>query len=197
MEQHNDLRLIETGIPCHQIGAENQRERATSSQPATAKLHVWWARRPLTPSRAAIVASLDPGDTEPERFICQLGIERVQAMVNGIAWTITGGLLERLQYKEDKGFLRVDSLVLRALVREQEFRRDNRRLISQLVEHDSYLSQHPAIVTWKADSQGFPDPLPEEGEFLPVRRVMGNPAWFKALLALAKSANIRVPNLYG
>ena len=58
----NDRRLIEHGFPCHQVGAETQRERgASSALPPLYFLHVWWARRPLTPSRAAIVASLAPG----------------------------------------------------------------------------------------------------------------------------------------
>jgi putative DNA methylase len=50
-------RLIEHGFPCHQVGAETQRERgASSALPPLYFLHVWWARRPLTPSRAAILA---------------------------------------------------------------------------------------------------------------------------------------------
>ena len=54
-----DKRLIEAGFPCHQVGAETQRERgASSALPPLYYLHVWWARRPLTPSRAAILASL-------------------------------------------------------------------------------------------------------------------------------------------
>ena len=48
-------------------------------------LHVWWARRPLTPSRAAILASLSPPDVTPERFLRQLGIEqRVGKIDHGI-----------------------------------------------------------------------------------------------------------------
>jgi len=41
-----DQRLIERGFPCHQVGAETQRERgASSSLPPLYFLHVWWARR--------------------------------------------------------------------------------------------------------------------------------------------------------
>src|SRR5437588_5682393 len=65
-----DVRLIEAGFPCHQVGAETQRERgASSSLPPLYFLHVWWARRPLTVSRAAILASLLPAyptDDDPE-----------------------------------------------------------------------------------------------------------------------------------
>ncbi|MDZ7810495.1 MAG: DUF1156 domain-containing protein [Arhodomonas sp.] len=41
-----DERLIEAGFPCHQVGAETQRERETGKQPPTSRLHVWWAQRP-------------------------------------------------------------------------------------------------------------------------------------------------------
>ena len=85
--------LIEHGFPCHQVGAETQRERGMSTAlPAHFALHVRWARRPLIPSRAAIIASLDRADTDPETFVRQLGIERVQALIHGEPWTRTGDL---------------------------------------------------------------------------------------------------------
>ena len=37
-------------------------------------LHVWWARRPLVASRAAILASLLPADADRQRFLHVLGI---------------------------------------------------------------------------------------------------------------------------
>lgn len=47
--------LIEQWLPIDQIGAECMRERgASSALPPLYFLHVWWARRPLTVSRAAI-----------------------------------------------------------------------------------------------------------------------------------------------
>jgi putative DNA methylase len=53
--------LIEDWLPFDTIGAESLRERgASSALPPLYFLHVWWARRPLTISRAAIVASLLP-----------------------------------------------------------------------------------------------------------------------------------------
>lgn len=51
--------LIEQWLPAATIGAESMRERgASSALPPINFLHVWWARRPLTASRAAILASL-------------------------------------------------------------------------------------------------------------------------------------------
>jgi adenine-specific DNA methylase len=53
--------LIEQWLPIETIGAECMRERgASSALPPLYFLHVWWARRPLTVSRAAILASLLP-----------------------------------------------------------------------------------------------------------------------------------------
>jgi len=53
--------LIEQWLPAAAIGGESQRERgASSALPPLYFLHVWWARRPLTASRAAILASLLP-----------------------------------------------------------------------------------------------------------------------------------------
>ncbi|MBM3131047.1 MAG: DUF1156 domain-containing protein [Chloroflexi bacterium] len=53
--------LIEHWLPIEAIGAESKRERgASSALPPLYFLHVWWARRPLTTSRAAILASVLP-----------------------------------------------------------------------------------------------------------------------------------------
>ena len=49
-----EKKLIEGNFPCVVVGAETRRERDTGLSPAPNRLHVWWARRPLTPSRAAI-----------------------------------------------------------------------------------------------------------------------------------------------
>ncbi|MBW2000238.1 MAG: DUF1156 domain-containing protein, partial [Deltaproteobacteria bacterium] len=57
--------LIEDWLPVAAIGAESQRERgASSALPPLYFLHVWWARRPLTASRAAVLASLLPAYSE-------------------------------------------------------------------------------------------------------------------------------------
>jgi len=53
--------LIEQWFPAATVGAESLRERgAASALPPVNFLHVWWARRPLTASRASVVASLLP-----------------------------------------------------------------------------------------------------------------------------------------
>lgn len=53
--------LIEQWLPAEAIGAESLRERGSAKAfPPINFLHVWWARRPLLASRAAVVASLLP-----------------------------------------------------------------------------------------------------------------------------------------
>ena len=39
--------------------------------------------------------------------------------------------------------------------------------------------------------------MPQQGEWLHVHEEMGDPAWFKELMEIAKQAGVRVPNLYG
>src|SRR2546421_5293999 len=134
MVNTNDQRLIEHGFPCHQVGAETQRERgASSALPPLYFLHVWWARRPLTPSRAAIVASLDSADTDPEVFVRQLGIERVQALVQDAPWTLTGELLARVETDSSGAeILLVDERVLRRLREEARRGGEHRASIADL-----------------------------------------------------------------
>ena len=70
-----DTRLIERWLPIAQIGEESTRERRSmTALPPTYYLHVWWARRPLVASRAAVLASLLPADADREKFLHLLGI---------------------------------------------------------------------------------------------------------------------------
>src|SRR5690606_16939910 len=70
-----DTRLIERWLPIAELGIESLRERTPMTPfPAPNRLHVWWARRPLVASRAAILASLLPADADRERFMHVLGI---------------------------------------------------------------------------------------------------------------------------
>lgn len=68
-------RLIEEWLPIAALGEESVRERRSmTALPPTYYLHVWWARRPLVASRAAIMASLLPEDADRDRFLHALGI---------------------------------------------------------------------------------------------------------------------------
>jgi adenine-specific DNA methylase len=52
--------LIEGWLPFDKIGAESLRDASAARKPPLNRLHVWWARRPLTVSRAAIIGSVLP-----------------------------------------------------------------------------------------------------------------------------------------
>lgn len=68
-------RLIEKWLPIAALGEESVRERrASSALPPLYYFHVWWARRPLVASRAAVLGSLLPADADKEKFLHTLGI---------------------------------------------------------------------------------------------------------------------------
>jgi len=192
-ETGTDVRFIEAGFPCHQVGAETQRERgASSALPPLYFLHVWWARRPLTPSRAAILGSLLPAGTDPDWFLRQLGIEKVQAIVNGEQWTLAGRLLSYLEIgKSGTEWLLVDDMVLRALGKEQERRKKNRDIIQKLCDADPGLGSHPVIARWLRESQPLPKPWPKKGDRLPVQRVAADPAHVNERIEFRKSGRVK------
>jgi len=69
--------FLEEQCPIEELSIESQRERgASSALPPLYFLHVWWARRPLTVSRAAVLGSLLPGDFNKEEFLEIIGIPR-------------------------------------------------------------------------------------------------------------------------
>src|SRR5262245_1992687 len=65
--------LIEEWLPAQVIGIECMRENSTGLHPPPNRLHVWWARRPLAISRAAVLASLLPADFDRAQFERLLG----------------------------------------------------------------------------------------------------------------------------
>ncbi len=189
---YNDLRLIESGFPCHQVGAETQRERDTGKAPPPNRLHVWWARRPLTPSRAAILASLLPADTDPELFLKQLGIQKPVVEINGQQWVLTGPVLKKVHEDESGAkVLEVDERVLILLEKEEQRRQQNRELIKELVSNDPSLASDPVVTRWLEESRPIPKPWPSKGEVLPVRMVAADPAWGKQRIAFETAYNIR------
>lgn len=67
--------LIEHYLPIDEISIESIRERAGAiPNQAPHQLHVWWARRPLNTSRAAVAASLMPGDASRADILDALGM---------------------------------------------------------------------------------------------------------------------------
>ena len=67
--------LIEHYLPIDEISIESIRERAAASAlPPINWLHVWWSRKPLTTSRAAVAASLMSDDASRADLLVTLGI---------------------------------------------------------------------------------------------------------------------------
>ena len=74
-DRENDVRLIERWLPIAALGIESTRERTPMTPfPAPNRLHVWWARRPLVASRAAVLASVLPASADRKQFMHALGI---------------------------------------------------------------------------------------------------------------------------
>jgi len=58
-----------------EVGIESAiRDSSAAQKPPMSRLHVWWARRPHTTCRAAILASLLPPDVPHKWFLKTLGI---------------------------------------------------------------------------------------------------------------------------
>lgn len=68
--------LIEEWLPAAAVGVECIRERSTGQQPPDKRFHVWWARRPLAASRAAVLASVLPADFPRDTFERLMGFGR-------------------------------------------------------------------------------------------------------------------------
>jgi len=194
----SDLRLIEHGFPCHQVGAETRRERDTGKAPPTHRLHVWWARRPLTPSRAAILASLAPANADVEEFVRELGIEKKVVEISGVPWTLPMDLNKAIESNSaGQLVLEVTKPVLTRLDREERQRERCREVYEELIAKDSSLAAHPVLQKLRDDSRHLPTQQPSLGTFLPVKCVTADPAWFNELMAIAKGHGTTVPNLYG
>ena len=67
-------RLIEKWLPINEVSIEAVREGgALAGHPPVNQLHVWWARRPLVASRAAVAASMLSTDADRSRFLSNIG----------------------------------------------------------------------------------------------------------------------------
>lgn len=65
MSQPNCPRLIEVALPIREISAESLRQKK-AQRGHISTLHLWWARRPLSASRAVVFASLVPDPDDPQ-----------------------------------------------------------------------------------------------------------------------------------
>ena len=185
-----EKKLIEGNFPCQQVGAETKRERgASSSLPPLYFLHVWWARRPLTPSRAAVLGSILPADVAPDEFLKELGIVKKQAVVGGQCWTLVGKNLTLID-KDDSGeFIYYSADYQKALDKENKRRTAVREYLRKLCDSDPSFSEDTLVKTWMSENT----PIPVELMVLtriPVITVPANPAHINERIAFAASDRV-------
>src|SRR5262249_57138650 len=56
--------FLEAGLPCASLSAECQSDNDARQRPPQNRLHIWWARRPPTICRVAILTALTPHDAD-------------------------------------------------------------------------------------------------------------------------------------
>lgn len=188
-----EKKLIEGNFPCQQVGAETKRERgASSALPPLYFLHVWWARRPLTPSRAAVLGSILPADVQPDVFLKDLGIRKYQIRIGDTTVDIPR------QFIAENGTIFYWSAKLSKLIeQENKLRQELRTIISDM------LSDAPSL----QENEAFRKLVERSGD-IDLSNITGltrfeafeapaDPAWFNDVLALTATSGQRIPNLYG
>ena len=93
---HTDKRLIEDYIPIKAISAEASREKSIRHGHIST-LHLWWARRPLVASRAAVFAALVPADAKPqvkERASDSEPMSMTRFMIELCKWDVAPEIVE-------------------------------------------------------------------------------------------------------
>ena len=97
--------LIEDWLPAAAIGVECMREEnSPTAKPPTKYYHVWWARRPLTVSRAAVIASLLPYDFPRDIFERLLGFGRSSHELVQIRQLMDAGFRVEDGFNSDRAF---------------------------------------------------------------------------------------------
>src|SRR5579863_8325737 len=78
-------KLIEVAIPLQAINAAAAPEKSNPPKGHPARMHQWWARRPLAACRAVLFASLvDDPSSDPERFPTEASIIGERTRLFGI-----------------------------------------------------------------------------------------------------------------
>ena len=86
---NNDRRLIEDLIPIREISAEASREKSLRHGNIST-LHIWWSRKPITASRAAVYGALVPAPTDSKERAVYM--ERMRKLCS---WDAPTGVLEQ------------------------------------------------------------------------------------------------------
>ncbi len=190
-----ETKLIEGRFPCREVGAETQRERgASSSLPPLYFLHVWWARRPLTPSRAAVLGSILPADTDPDLFLRELGIVKKQAIIGDQRFTLVGKNLKLVEERNGKEIIPYSASFQKALDTENERRRVIRDKLSILISSDDSLANNTGVLNWLKENSpigsGEMMSLFSVQEYFDVETVTASPAKTNERIAIAESDEV-------
>lgn len=172
-----EKKLIEGNFPCQQVGAETKRERGASNMlPPVYYLHVWWARRPLTPSRAAILGSILPANTDPELFLRELGIVKKQAVIGDVRWTLVGKNLELIESDGQQEYIPFSAKFQKALDKENERRSKMRVKLEKLLASDPQLSENNVFQDWLQYNQNITFNFDFSTNYIPVETIAASPA---------------------
>lgn len=188
-----EKKLIEGRFPCRQVGAETKRERgASSALPPLYFLHVWWARRPLTPSRAAVLGSILPAETDPELFLQELGIRKYQVDFGGIKIDIPKKFV-----KENGTEFSASESLYKLFEKENKLRSELRDVISQMCSLRPSIVENEAVKKLMERARHINmEALSPTYSFFAVE-VPADPAWFNDVMGICVELGIRIPNLYG
>lgn len=179
-EKHNtkkgERKLIEGNFPCEQVGAETRRERgASSALPPLYFLHVWWARRPLTPSRAALLGSILPADVNPDEFIKGLGIVKKQAVIGDKRWNLVGKNLDLISNDGNEEYIPYSEKVATLLDRENQRRELISSVLLNLCENEPLYRESLLIKRWLQDNEKIDVADFMDRSYFPVETVTANP----------------------
>lgn len=186
-----EKKLIEGNFPCQQVGAETKRERgASSALPPLYFLHVWWARRPLTPSRAAVLGSILPADVQPDVFLKDLGIVKKQAIIGDARWTLVGKNLELIEADDRGEYIPYSAKFRKAFDKENERRAAMRKKLNALAASHPEVAADPVFVAWKRDNQEMFVPLDLGNASFRVETYAADPAAINDRIAFASSETV-------
>lgn len=186
-----EKKLIEGNFPCGVVGAETRRERDTGLSPAPNRLHVWWARRPLTPSRAAILGSILPANTNPDDFVRNLGIVKKQVIINSRRWTLVGKNLELIKNDGVGEYIPYSEKFDNALAKENERRKAVRDNLEKLCQAEPMYRSSALVERWMDENQHL------NGEWLfgktsfKVETVVANPVEVNARIEFKDSPEVK------
>lgn len=186
-----EKKLIEGNFPCQQVGAETKRERgASSALPPLYFLHVWWARRPLTPSRAAVLGSILPADVQPDVFLKDLGIVKKQAVIGDARWTLVGKNLELIEADDRGEYIPYSEKFRKAFDKENERRAAMRKKLEALVRSHPEVAVDPVFIAWERDNQEMFVPLDLSNASFRVETYAADPAAINDRIAFASSETV-------